>query len=65
MRKASMHNAATKWCNYKLRARVYPRSLTHLPPVVRCKAHYSAFFAQVGAAAPEKRCVYHSDEELV
>ncbi|SCZ88391.1 BZ3500_MvSof-1268-A1-R1_Chr10-2g02942 [Microbotryum saponariae] len=24
-------NAASKWCNYQLRARVYPRSLTHLP----------------------------------
>ncbi|SGY62323.1 BQ5605_C007g04678 [Microbotryum silenes-dioicae] len=32
-------NAASKWCNYELRARVYPRSLTHLPPVVRCKVH--------------------------
>ncbi|SGY55375.1 BQ5605_C006g04011 [Microbotryum silenes-dioicae] len=23
-------NAASKWCNYQLRGRVYPRSLTHL-----------------------------------
>ncbi|SDA02492.1 BZ3501_MvSof-1269-A2-R1_Chr12-3g03636 [Microbotryum saponariae] len=61
---ASIHNAASKWCIYKSRARVYPRTLTHLPPEVRCKVHLQMVHSSRKLVRlPIKDGIYQRDQQ--